>query len=217
MDGLKLYYKRRVPSSHCLDGVSQSRSEPCACSLSDFECLPGYKRSNDGICLPKPRYIFAQDCTCNDNSTTLTKPRGYTKSVNNQCRNGVEKYLSDVYITRRDLSRPNFFIYGIDSLKKRPLVEIHTNQFDEGGNDDDDDEAFTQNVIWFVDPTYEITALVFDNSGKLVYMAVEHDQLAIVYRMSVSENILPLIYDRLSFFLLEKSPSENPVCETLNI
>ncbi len=185
-----MYYKRRIPSSHCLDETSEIRSEPCACSLTDFECLPGYKRSKDGICLPRSHYIFSQDCTCNDNNNTLlAKHRGYVKSENSQCINGIENYLSNVYITRRDANSPNFFLYGIDSRTKHTTVEIHTNDFDQ--NDDDDEEEnedLTRNIIWTVDQTPEITAVAFNDSGKQEYIAIEHDQLAIIYRTGVSEN-----------------------------
>ncbi|CAF1083583.1 unnamed protein product [Rotaria sp. Silwood1] len=195
INGSKLFYKRRIPGSHCLDDTSQVRTEPCACSLSDFECLPGYKRSKDGICLPRSHYIFTQDCTCNDNSTLLTKSRGYVKTINSQCSNGIENYLSDAHVTRRDPNHPNFFVYGIDSRTKHPIVEIHTNDFDETVDDDDDDdddddeinEVMIQNTSWLVDETYEITALAFDENGKQVYMAVEHDEFTFIY--SIGKNL----------------------------
>ncbi|CAF2846878.1 unnamed protein product [Rotaria sp. Silwood2] len=192
INGSKLFYQRRVPGSHCLDDTSKVRVEPCACSLSDFECLPGYKRSKDGICLPRSHYIFTQDCTCNDNSTILTKQRGYVKSLNSQCANGIENYLSDAHVTRRDPNHPNFFVYGINPRTKHAIVEIHTNDFDDTVDDDDDDddedsEAIIQNTTWFVDETYQITSLVFDQNGQQVYMAVEHNEFSIIY--SIGKNL----------------------------
>jgi hypothetical protein len=181
-----LYYKRRITGSHCLDNASEIRTESCACSLSDFECLPGYRRSIDGTCLPKSHYTFSQDCACDANSTLLTKRRGYVKSENSQCRNGIENYLSDTYITRRDLTHPSIFLYGIDSHTKRATVELHTNDFDQN-DDEDEDEDLTRNTVWLVDPKYEITSLVFNENDKQIYMAVEHDQLAIIYRTGVSK------------------------------
>jgi len=148
--------------------------------------------------------MFVQDCTCNDNNTLLTKHRGYAKLVNNQCRNGIENYLSNAYITRRDPNHPNFFLYGIDSRTKRALIEIHTNDFDQNDDEEEEEEDkdLTQNTIWLVDQTYEITALAFNESGKQLYMAVEHDQLAIIYRLGVSENSLILNLIRKSFLFL---------------
>ncbi|CAF3518075.1 unnamed protein product [Adineta steineri] len=185
INGSKYYYKRRISGSHCLDNATDVRIESCACLLSDFECLPGYKRSSDGICLPKSHYISSQDCTCEANTTLSTKRRGYMKSTNSQCRNGIENYLSDTYITRRDLNHPNFFLYGIDSQTKQTTIEIHTNDFNQDDDDeDDDDEDIKRNTIQFADKTYEITALAFDENTKQVYIAVEHDQSAIIYRMN---------------------------------
>ncbi|CAF0871036.1 unnamed protein product [Adineta steineri] len=185
INGSKYYYKRRISGSHCLDNATDVRIESCACLLSDFECLPGYKRSSDGICLPKSHYISSQDCTCEANTTLSTKRRGYMKSTNSQCRNGIENYLSDTYITRRDLNHPNFFLYGIDSQTKETTIEIHTNDFNQDDDDeDDDDEDIKRNTIQFADKTYEITALAFDENTKQVYIAVEHDQSAIIYRMN---------------------------------
>ncbi|CAF0780089.1 unnamed protein product [Rotaria sordida] len=195
INGSKLFYKRRISGSHCLDNASHVRIEPCACTLSDFQCSSDYRRSKDGICLPKSHYIFTQDCTCNDNSTLLTKRRGYIKSINSQCNNGIENYLSDVQITRRDPNHPNFFVYGIDSRTKKSIVEIHTNDFDDNiddddnddDDDDDDNEVVIQNTTWFIDETYEITGLVFDENGKQVYIAVEHDESSIIY--SIGKNL----------------------------
>ncbi|CAF0753970.1 unnamed protein product [Adineta steineri] len=185
INGSKYYYKRRISGSYCLDNATDVRIEPCACLLSDFECLPGYKRSSDGICLPKSHYISSQDCTCEANTTLSTKRRGYMKSTNSQCRNGIENYLSDTYITRRDLNHPNFFLYGIDSQTKQTTIEIHTNDFNQDDDDEvDDDEDVKRNTIQFADKTYEITALAFDENTKQVYIAVEHDQSAIIYRMN---------------------------------
>ena len=79
-------------------------------------------------------------------------------------------------------------LYGIDSRTKHSTLEIHTNDFDQ--DDEDEDEDLTKNTIWLVDQTYEITALVFNESGKQVYMAVEHGQSAIIYRIGVSENFI---------------------------
>jgi hypothetical protein len=188
INGSKLYYKRRISGSRCLDESSKVRSEPCACSLSDFECLPGYQRSKDGICLPRSHYIYSQDCTCNDNNTLSTKRRGYVKSGTSQCMNGIENYLSNVYITHRDANHPNFFLYGIDSRTQRATIEIHTNDFDPIDGDEDEDEDFTENIIWTIDQTYAITAVAFYEDGKQVYMAVEHEQSTIIYRVDVSEN-----------------------------
>jgi hypothetical protein len=193
INGSKFHYKRRISGSHCLNHISDVRSEPCLCSLTDFQCLPGYKRSKDGICYPRSHYIYSQDCICNENNTLLTKRRGYVKSGNSQCQNGIENYLSNAYITRRDLNHPNFFLYGIDLHTKRTSVEIHTSDFDQNDDDDDDDEDSKQNTIWLIDQTYEITALVFNENGKQVYMAVEHGQSAIIYRIGVSEDSLKSI------------------------
>lgn len=188
INGSKFFYQRRIPNSYCLNNTTQIRNESCACLLSDFECLPGYKRSKDGVCLPRSHYTSTPDCTCNSNSTLLTKSRGYIKSTNSQCQNGIENYLSKAYVTRRDINQPNFFVYGIDSRTKRGTVKILTNDFDQNDDDEDEDEYPTQNTVWLIDTTYEITALAFNESGKQVYMAVEHDQLATIYRIGVSEN-----------------------------
>ncbi|CAF5089820.1 unnamed protein product, partial [Rotaria socialis] len=79
INGSKFYYRRRTSGSHCLDDASQVQTESCSCLLTDFECSPGYRRSKDGICLPKSHYILTQDCSCHDNNTLVTKRRGYVK------------------------------------------------------------------------------------------------------------------------------------------
>ncbi|CAF3131473.1 unnamed protein product [Rotaria socialis] len=186
INGSKFYYRRRTSGSHCLDDASQVQTESCSCLLTDFECSPGYRRSKDGICLPKSHYILTQDCSCHDNNTLVTKRRGYVKPENNHCNNGIEDYLSDAFITRRDPNQPNFFVYGTNSRTNRTIAEIHSNDFDQeqdDDEDDEDDEVLTKNANWSVEEAYEITALVFDENSKQVYMAVEHDQSSIIYRI----------------------------------
>jgi hypothetical protein len=173
--------------------------------------MPGYKRSKDGICYPRSHYIYSQDCLCNANNTLSTKRRGYIKSEDSQCQNGIENYLSDAYITRRDLNHPNFFLYGIDSHTKRATVEIHTIDFDQN---DDEDEDLKHNTVWLVDQTYEITALVFNENGKQVYMAVEHNQVSSIYRIGVSENYIKFNYH---FIFIEKSSSTKSLYRKINI
>jgi len=107
--------------------------------------------------------------------------------VNSQCVNGIENYLSTAYLTRSDPNHPNFFLYGIDSRTKRPTIEIHTNEFGQNNDEDEDDEDLTENIIWLIDPSYEITGVAFNESGNQLYIAVEHDQLGIIYRTDVSE------------------------------
>jgi hypothetical protein len=187
LNGSKTYYQRRISGSHCLSNATVVRSEPCACSLSDFHCLPGYRRSTDGTCLPKSHYTFSQDCLCTDNSTVTTKRRGYEKATENQCRNGIEHYLADTLVTPRDPTRPRVFLYGVNPQTKKATVEILTNDFEQNGDDDgDDDEAESRrNPVWSIDQAYEVTAVFSDESSKQVYMAVEHNQLAIIYRVEV--------------------------------
>lgn len=202
-NGSKLFYGRRISGSHCLNDESQAHMEPCICSLSDFECLPSYKRLKDGICLPRSRYIFAQDCACNENSSLITRSRGYVKSKYSQCTNGVEKHLSDAYVTHRDPNQPSIFLLGIDSLTKHPIVEIHTSDFDQNDDtedDEDEDEHYRPNKTWLIDETYDVTALVFDENGKQVYMAVEHDQSAVIHRIRVNENYFTKYFIVFFFF-----------------
>lgn len=177
-----------MSGSHCLEETVQIRSEPCTCSLLDFECSPGYKRSTDGICLPKSQYISSQDCTCSETNNTRSTKRGYVKSENSQCINGVESYLSNAYVTRRDPNQPNFLLYGIDSRTQRPTIEIHSNDFNQNDDDDEDeDEDFSDNLVWSLDPTYDITAVTFDETGQQFYIAVERDQLTTIYKLNVSD------------------------------
>ncbi|CAF1089380.1 unnamed protein product [Adineta ricciae] len=179
INGTKSYYKRRIAGSHCLSNTTDVRTERCQCSLSDFQCLPGYQRSIDGFCLPKSHSIALQDCSCHGNNTLVTKSRGYVKSVDNQCRHGVENHLTDALVTRRDPNSRNFFIYGLNSQTKRISAEIHSNDFDQ---DEDDEDDGPRNPIWSTEPELEITALVADDANKFVYMAVQNDDLTTVYR-----------------------------------
>lgn len=188
-NGLKSFYKRRILGAHCLNNASLVRTESCLCSLSDFECTPGYRRSKEGFCLARSHYFNADDCGCHENRTVSTKRRGYVKTTENQCLDGVETFLSDAFVQRRDSNQPNLFFYGNDERNKRPIIEIHTNGFDHqetDENDDEDDEVeeLIKNTIWSIDPTYEITAITFDETNKQVYMAVEQDQNSVVYRIS---------------------------------
>ena len=124
----------------------------------------------------------------------------YVKSTNSQCSQGVETYLSDAYVLRRDSQQPNFFIFGTDARTKRSIVEIHANGFDSHDADDDEDEEnLVKNTVWLVDPTYEITASVFDENTKQTYMAVEHDQSAIIYKTSVRNTTGPMLRNLLIF------------------
>lgn len=116
----------------------------------------------------------------------------YVKSASSQCLDGVEAYLSDAFVQRRESNQPNLFLYGTDARTKRSIVEIHTDGFDgekmEEDDDEDEIEDLMKNTIWSVDPTYEITAIAFDEPSKQVYMAVEQDQTNVVYRISVGVN-----------------------------
>lgn len=182
----------------------QIRSEPCVCSLTDFECLPGYKRSSDGICLPKSQYISSQDCTCSENNATRSTKRGYVKSDSSQCINGVESYLSNAFVTRRDPNQPNFLIYGVNSRTQRPTIEIHSNDFNQDTDDDndeeDEDDNSSENLVWSVDPSYDITAMTFDETGQQFYIAVDREQFAIVYKINVSESIIRKTNQSIFFF-----------------
>ncbi|UJR37943.1 hypothetical protein I4U23_030628 [Adineta vaga] len=181
INGTKSYYKRRISGSQCLNNATDIRIQSCACSLSDFQCLPGYRRSLDGICLPKSHFIISQDCSCNENNNTLlTKRRGYAKSIDNQCQHGIENYLADTFVTRHSPSERSFFIYGVNAETKQSIVEIHSNDFDQN---DDDDEDLIRNPLWSMDQRYEITALAFDENSKLIYMAVQYDRTASIYRI----------------------------------
>lgn len=194
-NGSKSFYKRRISGAHCLNNASLVRTESCLCSLNDFECAPGYRRSKEGFCLARSHYFNVDDCGCHENRTVSTKRRGYVKTTENQCLDGVETFLSDAFVQRRDSNQPNLFFYGNDERNKRPIIEIHTNGFDHqetDENDDEDDEVeeLIKNTIWSIDPTYEITAITFDETNKQVYMAVEQDQSSVVYRISVRrENV----------------------------
>lgn len=185
LDGSKSFYQRRISGSHCLNNATAVRTEPCACSLADFHCLPGYRRSADGVCLPKSQYTLSHDCACSENSTMSTKRRGYAKDVDNQCRNGIEHYLADTLLTRRDPMRPNFFLYGVDPQTKRAAVEVVTNEFQQDDEDDDEEQSAAPRPVWSIDPTYEITAVFSDESSKQLYMAVEHSHTASIFRVEV--------------------------------
>ena len=122
--------------------------------------------------------------------------RRYVKATDNQCTDGVESYLLDAYVPRRDSNHPNFFVYGTNARTKRPSIEINSNGFDQSAanteDDDEDDEEpeeeLTKNTIWFVDEGFEITALVFDENGKQVFMAVKHEQSTTIYQIGVSRH-----------------------------
>ena len=191
INGSKLHYKRRVPGSRCLEENVEIRSEPCTCSLIDFECAPGYKRSSDGVCLPKSQFTSSQDCTCDDtnNSTRSARRRGYVKSENSQCISGVESYLTNAYVSRRDPHQPNLLIYGVNSRTQRPTIEIHGNDFNQNDNDDDEDEDSSENLAWILDPNYDITAVTFDETGQQFYIAAENQQFAIIYKINVSHRL----------------------------
>ena len=121
----------------------------------------------------------------------------YVKSVNSQCTQGVETYLSDAFVLRRDSQQPNFFLYGTDARSNRSIVEIHSNGFDSHEVDDEEDEEnVVKNTVWSVDPTSEITAGVFDENTKQIYLAVEQDQSAIIYKISVGKEsgLIALIF-----------------------
>lgn len=122
----------------------------------------------------------------------------YVKSGNSQCSQGVETYLSDAYVLRRDSQQSNFFIFGTDARTKRSIVEIHTNGFD-SHDDDEDEENLVKNTVWIVDPTYEIIASVFDENTKQTFMAVEHEQSAIIYKTSVRRTRDPMLRNLFNF------------------
>jgi len=169
-----------------LNKLSKIRSEPCTCTLADFQCLPGYKRSQDGLCLPKSQYTLAGNCVCNENRTYVSKTRGYTKSDHSQCTNGIESYLSQAYLTRRDVSHPNVLIYGKSLQTKRSIIEVYTNEFSQDDDEEEEEEELTKNPIWSsVDETYQITTLTFNETGNQIYVAVEHEAKSIIYRVNV--------------------------------
>jgi hypothetical protein len=104
---------------------------------------------------------------------------------------GMETYLSDAYVARRDSNQPNLFLYGTDTRTKRSIVEVHTNGFDndDDENDDDDDDVL-KNTRWLIDSKYHIIAIVFDDNSKQIFMAVEHDESTTIYRIGVREKVV---------------------------
>ena len=76
VNGSKIFYKRRIAGVHCLDEEPRKRHEPCQCSLFDFQCASGYRRSKDGLCLPRSHYSRSQDCSCRENATITAQSRG---------------------------------------------------------------------------------------------------------------------------------------------
>lgn len=114
---------------------------------------------------------------------------------------------------RRGPNHPNLLLYGLSSRSSHAVVEIHSNDFgqddddEEKDEDDGNDEASKQSVSWLVEEKDEITALVFDESTKQAYMAVNNGQTSSIYRFAVSEEclngdlveILYLFFDRKIF------------------
>lgn len=108
---------------------------------------------------------------------------------NSECLDGIEDYLSDASVMRRESNQPILFLYGNDKKTNNGIIEIENNDFyahgDEQDDEDEDEDEFTRNLIWKTDSSQQVKAIVFDESSKQVFVAIENEQLSFVYRLGV--------------------------------
>ncbi|KAM8739141.1 VPS10 domain-containing receptor SorCS3 [Acanthopagrus schlegelii] len=103
--GEKQIYMKRRPGNRCMLAQDYSRiysSEPCVCTVYDFECDYGWERQADGKC--SPAFWFnpngaAKSCS---SSQSFLNSKGYRKVLSNNCK----EVGRNVYSPKRQACRP---------------------------------------------------------------------------------------------------------------
>ncbi|XP_036980487.1 VPS10 domain-containing receptor SorCS3 isoform X1 [Acanthopagrus latus] len=103
--GEKQIYMKRRPGNRCMLAQDYSRiysSEPCVCTVYDFECDYGWERQADGKC--SPAFWFnpngaAKSCS---SSQSFLNSKGYRKVLSNNCK----EVGRNVYSPKKQACRP---------------------------------------------------------------------------------------------------------------